>query len=270
MNRAYGYYNLEIVPEKLCIPLKLISATETETRIPLKQGVRNEESCEIQEIKTVKVVMKQGKIIETVSWTGNEMFIEENGKLIELKPEIKDLMKQNEEKRKSKNIEVLGMYSKQELGWERFNGKHFFTEVGSKVKNQILTKEQVMYSCLNYILTDNYLLIRFFSRSGQELGALYSSGNSGLKLSGLYPDKMMKNLNLNPELKQVSNEIIEHVSRLLKNDNSEPEFKLDWKDYYQTCLEENGIVLNKKPVLIKNKNGNENDELLEYLKKILI
>ena len=87
--RTYGYYNLEIVSEKLTIPLKLYNAIESEPKMAVKQGKLNKESGSIEEIKTIRVIMKDGEIQEKVSWTGNDTFLEKDGKLIEIPDEIK-------------------------------------------------------------------------------------------------------------------------------------------------------------------------------------
>ena len=169
-------------------------------------------------------------------------------------------MKQDEYKRKSKTIEFLGLYPNSILGWEHFNGKQFSTEVGSKMKKQILMKENALYSGIYKIMkTENqFMLIRFFTRSGQELGALFADNENRLRISGLYSDKALKTFSKCEKLpSEVSENSVANVKKLLdKMSSREPNFKLDWKDYYQTCIENNGLY--NKP-FTKNETGKLKD-----------
>lgn len=274
MSRTYGYYNLELVSEKLVIPLKLYNVIETEPKMAIKQGKINKESGTIEEIKTVRVIMKDGEIRETVNWFGNETFYEKNGKLVEIPSEIQDLIKQDEERRKSKTIEFLGLYPNSKLGWEHFNGKQFIAEVGSKMKKQILMKENALYSGLYKIMKNEdglngqqFMLIRFFTRSGQELGALFADGENRLRISGVYSDKALKMFSKCELPSEISESSVETVKKLLdKLSSREPNFNLDWKEYYQMCVENNGLY--DKP-FIKNETGKLKDTGDEELSKLL-
>ena len=89
------------------------------------------------------------------------------------------------------------------------------------------------------------MLIRFFTRSGQELGALYSDIETGkLTISGLYSSKVLKQFT-KTELKSgnnVSENSINGIEKLLtKMSDCEPRFILDWNDYYHMCIENSGI-----------------------------
>ncbi len=132
-------------------------------------------------------------------------------------------------------------------------------------------KENAMYSCLYHILKDKFVLIRFFSRSGQELGALFSDEDSGkLRISGLYYDKILKQFPKTKLKSEVSESSIEGVEKLMnKLSVGGPNYSLDWKEYYQMCIENSGIgnkAFNKKVNNeIKDTGDDELSALLEGL-----
>jgi hypothetical protein len=264
---------LEIVSDKLIIPLKFCNLIETEPKLKLKQGKLDKETGTIEEIKTVRVIMKDKKTIkEIVSWSGNDTFIEKNGKLTEVDDEIKNLIKQDQDKRTDRRIEFLGIHSKNKLDWKHFNGLQFVAEVGTKIKNQILSKENAIYSCLYSILKDKFMLICFFTRSGQELGALSSDIETGkLTVSGLHSSKVLKQFSKTELKSRVSETSIDGIEKLLtKMSNCELEYKLDWKDYYRTCIENIGIDDKRFNKQVNKRSKDIGDQELSFLLETLI
>lgn len=248
MSRTYGYYNLCLVDGKLNLPLKFFISSETDTKLPTKQGKNG------IPIKTIKVLPISDstsidsieQIKEVIPWSEVETYLStSDGKLkkIDEFPGLSELMKKNDEKKKDRDIEVLGIYAKNNMPWKYFNGRQFHTTTGVPKQKTQNTLHMQLYQCLaNLLKNDYYILIRFFTRSGQELGAMYEDGGY-LKISGLHSDIELKQID--PLISVVDDENIKELfnkkifEKHLKYDKMICE--LDWNNYYNAALEKQGV-----------------------------
>ena len=250
MSRTYGYFNLNLVDGKLILPLKFFLSSQNETKLQTKQGFDG------KLIKTIKVLPNNDSgqinsiddIEKIIQWNDVESYLpdsEGNLKKIQDFPGLSELIKKNKDKSKDRDIEVLGIYKKQNMPWKYFNGRQFHTTTGvPKQKNSNIIHIQ-LYQCLSELLkNDFYMLIRFFTRSGQELGAMYEDSGY-LKISGLRSDTDLKHLEPLTTVKednQVKNLFNQKISeKHLKNDDDKLVCELDWKIFYENALQEKGV-----------------------------
>ena len=229
-------------------------------------------------VKTVKAVPKEGllevkcvdDIKEIIPWGDVQQYIDDgSGKMVPIPENIKAILDEHEEKKKDKNIEIIGLYNKSELPFSRFNGR-LFSVIQGAPKEKIPTKKnlEIYQYIINSLGNDKFFLISFFTRSStaQELGALYVENNM-LKISGLYPDISFRkppdviNVDINNE---ISNTFSDKINKFYFK--TRPSFILSWFNYVLESIQEK----NPKKILSFRNNviENTNQDLLSLLNEI--
>ena len=276
---SYGYYNLYLFDGKLSLPIRLYLEVQTENTLSIRQGYDG------KLIKVLKVIPTDGsvdkiteinQIDKIIPWTKTKSYIYDNsGKLKDINeyPGLKHLIDQNKDKKSDRIIECLSFCNNRDISWKWFNGRQFYTISGSKDDKTVNPDTLHLYTCLLNILkeTDMCLLIRFFSRSGQELGLLHED-NGYLKISGIYSHTQLKPINNNIIKVDINNNVYTILKdKLMKNINTDTLNDnlciLDWVEFYNKSIHNLGLsyTFKKNNTEINNIN---NSNLLDILNSL--
>ena len=274
-DRAYGYFELDLFNGSIKLPLKLCTSYPSDDDIrnsaSTKCGVLIDDSPKIinrvycvakDNVKKIKSINDITKIVE---WNDVETFINTGTttrpKLKKMNDDIKNLLIRDKERSKDRTIISDGFYNLNLLMPYHYTGRHFHTYPHTyKVKNS--SKDHIIYQTLCKYLYKNklFLKVTYFSK-GEELGALsYCKKADCLRLSGLHADNDLKpNHELDFDFntsKDLKNLMFEKFDSLKKND-SELELILNWRDFVNESLKEQGI--SKEPSIKQNIKVNIDD-----------
>ena len=273
-DRAYNYSKLLLFDGVIELPLKLctsypgedsmranvLTRTGVDGRPTNRIFVLAKKGCEgkIKEVKDIERVLQWGEW-ETYLNTGTATKPE----LVSLDQfeGVAELLAQDKERSKERDIECNGIYSLSKLKPKNYNGRHFHTYPHTE-KDKTNEKWHNIYRLLALYLksNDSFVLCTFFSK-GEELGALYEE-DGVLKIAGLYADKDLKPIATTtilkfPITKGLQKMVDEKFKKLEKDDD--PELILEWRDYVCETLECKGVAKVKKSLPSKKKVINEEE-----------
>lgn len=271
---AYGHWSLQLL-NGLSLPLKVFTSNKTDLhKLPIVRGLKNRKTKQIQ------ILLKEGHELKTlkdiedfvVSWTDLETYISgEDGSLKNFSDYegLESLVAENEEKKTNKNMEVLGFYDMNSLCPKYYNGRQYYTRSmlhGEKVAQPMNVQ---MYQCLiSFLKKENlYILARYFSRSGEEVCAIYADDDY-LRLSGLYPETFLRKVPIQTkvsETKEVTKLFASKMKEFIKTQEKTPDISLDWTEFYVDALERKGCFKTKPKEKKKKEQQNVGNSLLELL-----
>jgi len=272
---SYGYYKLNLFEGKIILHLKFYLEIKTDEKIQTKQGYDG------RLIKTVKVLPKEGidkitninQIEKVIPWGKVGCYLyNSDGELKSINsfPGLKDLITKNKEKKSEKDIEVLSFHTSNTIKLKCYNGRQFYTVSGKQGEKTPNSNMLHLYGCLMKLLkeTNMVILIRFFSRSGQELGILHEEDDY-LRISGVYPDYSFKGPGKQIKV-DINNDFYNIFKFKIIKNYKEKVYKvelckLDWVKYYNDAILNLGVSVSFKK---KNKTFIDDNNIMELLKSL--
>jgi hypothetical protein len=264
-DRAYAYFTLQLFDGAIVLPLKLCTSYPGEdsmrSNILTRTGVDGrptnrifvlaKKGCDkIRDIKDIEKVLQWGEW-ETYLNVGTATKPELEP--IDKYEGVAELLSQDKERSKERDIEAHGIYPMSKLKPKNYNGRHFHSYCHTE-KDKSNEKWHNIYRLLALYLKskESFLLCTFFSK-GEELGALYEEDGI-LKISGLFADKDLKPIASAtilkfPITKGLQKIVNEKFDKLVKDDD--PEYVLEWRDYVNETLEAKGVAKVKKTITKK-------------------
>jgi non-homologous end joining protein Ku len=275
---TYGHWSLNLF-EKLSLPLKVMTSNkpDTATKLPVVRGLNGRKTRQIQVLlKEGHEQLKSLKDIEdfAVSWTDLETYL--TGEDGSLKPfssyeGLEELVAENEEKKSDKNMEVLGFYDLDQLSPKYFDGRQYYTRSGLQGEKVSQPINVQMYQCLVSFLEKNrkYILVRYFTRSGEEIGALYTD-NDYIRLSGLHSTSELREIPSQTkvtDVPEVTKLFSKKIKELMNSLPETPDLSLDWYEFYLNALERKGCFegLNKPKTRKRKAQETTGSSLMELL-----
>jgi hypothetical protein len=250
---TYGHWSVQLLDGKLVLPLKVMTSNkpDSEHKLPTVRGMKGRKTRQVQ------VLLKDGceklsslKDIEDFasSWTDLDVYLPgEDGTL---KPfskfdGLEDLVHENNEKKQIKDMEVLGIYNLSDLSPKHYNGRQYYTRSGIQGEKVSQPINIQMYQCLvNYLSKKkSYILVRYFTRSGEEVGALHADEDY-IRLSGLYPTTVLRELPPNAKVTEISavqKMFSQKLKGFVKVQEKNPDIELQWYNFYLSALERKGV-----------------------------
>ncbi len=278
MDRAYGYFSLQLFDGAITLPLKLCTSYPGEeamrSNVLTRTGVDGrptnrifvlaKEGCsKIKDVKDIEKVLEWGEWetylnVGTVTKPELESLDKYEG--------VAELLAQDKERSKERDIESNGVYPMSKLKPKNYNGRHFHLYPHTE-KDKTNEKWHNIYRLLALYLKEkeSFLLITFFSK-GEELGALYEE-DGVLKIAGLYANKDLKPIapiikfQITKGLQRIVNEKFDKLEQ-----SDDPALVLEWTEYVRETLEAKGITKVRK-IIPKKKVVNE-EELDKDLKEM--
>jgi hypothetical protein len=272
---AYGYYSLQLFQGNVSLPLKLcLSYPTLKTNVSTKCGIDKRPVNRVYVLakKECNKIKTTNDIEKVVEWDDLETYFNNgtslNPDLVSLDkfPGVKELLDQNKLRTKERDIEIKGIYPLIKLVPRNYNGKHYHSYPYTQ-KDKEDEKSHNIYRLLAVYLKlhESFVLCTFFSRSGEEIGALYEEDGI-LKLAGLYADidlKQITTIKTFPITKVLQKLVNGKFDKLKKED--EPNFVLEWRQYMFDTLECKGVRKDKKTFTKKNVNEIQLDKDLKDL-----
>ena len=281
---TYGYWSLQLFGGQIVLPIKMLTSNkpDNDAKLPTVRGLDGKKT------KQIYVSVKKGREgVNTVkdidefveSWTELDTYLDTgNGSLKKFSefPGLEELVAENERKKKETDMEVLGIYDSNQISPKFFNGRQYYLRSGLPKEKVVQPVNRQIYQCLSGYLEENdlYIVVRYFSRSGEELGVIFSD-NEYLRLSGIYPSKNIRELSPMEKISDDSSLIEMFYEKLdeFREDqdehNPEPILVLDWHEFYIESLKNKGIVREIVPKGKKVSNASPTGtSLLDMLKNI--
>jgi hypothetical protein len=253
-DHAYGYFELQLFDGALKLPLKFCTSYPGEDTLrsntPTKTGVDGRPTNRIfvlakKDCEKIKKVDDIEKILEWGQWeTYLNVGTVTKPELVSLSKfeGVAELLEQDKAKSKERDITVNGIYPLSKIKLRQYNGRHFHTYPHTaKCKDSDKFHNIYRILALYLELHSSFVFCTFFSK-GEELGALYEE-DGVLRLAGLYADRDLKPVSsilkfpITKGFQKLANEKFDK----LKNENSDPEFILEWRDYVNDTLECKGV-----------------------------
>ena len=261
-DRAYGYYELNLFDGKITLPLKFCAsyASNLAATAPTKTGLEGRATNRIYILAKpgTKKVEKIDQIEKIIPWNTWETYINAGTttkpvlKPLSDFPGLEELLEQNKERSKEREIDSDGFYELSSLKPWNYTGRHFHT-YPHKAKVKDSEQYHMIYNILGQYLEENqvFLKITFFGQ-GEELGALYYDPDSKcIRIAGLHANSDLKPVKsmLEPSIKESFKNVAFEKFNKLKIEGK-PSLALEWRDFVKSSLEAKGVF---KKVALKKK-----------------